>query len=66
MLHTKALGLAVSEKKIFHLENLFFSLCDLVMQLDNFKAGHIRIILAKFGQNPASTLGGDVLLKQLF
>ena len=60
MLHTKALGLAVSEK-IFHLENLFFCLCDLVMHLNNFKEGHIRIILAKFGQNPASSLGGDVL-----
>ena len=25
------------------------------------KEGHIRFISAKFGQNPASSLGGDVL-----
>ena len=29
--------------------------------LNNFKEGHIRIIPTKFGQNPASSLGGDVL-----
>ena len=30
--------------------------------LNNFKEGHIRIITAKFGQNSASSLGGDVCL----
>ena len=25
------------------------------------KVGHIRIIPAKFGQNPTSSLGGDVI-----
>ena len=43
-----------------------FSLCDLDMQWTGtiwtiIKEGHIRIIHAKFGKNPASSLGGDVL-----
>ena len=43
-----------------------FSLCDLVMLWTRtiwtiFKEGHIRIIPTKFGQNPASSLGGDIL-----
>ena len=28
--------------------------------LNNVKEAHIRIIPTKFGQNPASSLGGDV------
>ena len=28
--------------------------------LNNFNEGYIRIIPAKFGQNPASSLGGEV------
>ena len=43
-----------------------FSLCDRSMQWTRTiwtisKEGHIWIIPAKFGQNPASSLGGDVL-----
>ena len=40
--------------------------CDLNMQrtksiLTSIDIGHIRTILAKFGKNPASSLGEDVL-----
>ena len=47
----------VSDKKVFKV----FSLCDLDMQQTItiwtiIKHGHIRIIPAKFGQNPASSL----------
>ena len=68
MVHTKyqgsSLGLVVSDKKIFKVFILktFFILCDLDMQhtrtiWTNLKEGHIRFITAKFGQNPASSLG---------
>ena len=66
MLHTniKALGLVVSDKKIFKVFicKIYFSLCDLDMQQTEtfwtiLKEGHVRFISAKFGQNPASTLG---------
>ena len=47
-----------------------FSLCDLDMQWTAiiwtiFKQGHIRMIPTKFGLNPASCLGGDVLYANL-
>ena len=38
-----------------------FSLCDLDMQQTETKEGHIRIIPAKVGKYPDSSLGGDVL-----
>ena len=52
-LDTVPLDIVVSEKKIlkvFIFENLFLS-----------DVTYIRIILALFGQNPASCLGGDIL-----
>ena len=62
-----ALGLVVSETifKVFTLKIYFQPVwpryeMDLNL-LDNFKEGHIRIIPAKFGQNSASSLGGDVI-----
>ena len=43
-----------------------FSLCDLDLQRTEtiwtfIKEGHMRIISAKFSQNPAGILGGDVI-----
>ena len=71
MKHTKyqgsSLGLVVTDKKIFKtfISKSIFSPCDLDMQRTGticiiIKEGHIRIFLAKFGKNPASSLG-DVL-----
>ena len=54
--------------KSFQLIKSIFNLCDLDMQQAIWtiiKEGHIRIIPAKFGQNPTSSLGGDVILRQL-
>ena len=50
---------------MFSSQKLIFSLCDVDMQQTGticiiIKEGHIRIIPAKFGQSPASSLG-DVL-----
>ena len=70
MLHThyQALCLVVSEEKIFKvfILKIYFSLCDLDMEWTKIiwtilKEGHIRIISSKFGQNPASSLGRDVI-----
>ena len=65
------LCIVVSNKKIlnFHFENLF-SPCDLDMQrtksiLTFIDKGHIRTIPAKFGKNPARSLGEDVLWSNL-
>ena len=66
MLHSyiKVLGLVVSDKKIFQKKKSsrksIFSLCDLDMQWTGtictiIKEGHIRVIPAKFGSNPASS-----------
>ena len=46
----------------FFISKPIFSLCDLDMQQTRTiwtinKEGHIRTILAKFGQNPAGSLG---------
>ena len=43
-----------------------FSLCDLDMQRTRtistiIKEGYLKIFPVEFGQNPASSLGGDVL-----
>ena len=65
MTNIKALGLVVLDKrisKVFLLPgNSMFSPSDLVMQrtvpiLTNVKGSYIRIIPAKFGKNPASSL----------
>ena len=55
----------VSDKKIISRKSIF-GLCDLDLQRPEpfeqlYKEGHIRIIPAKFGQNPTSNLGGDVI-----
>ena len=70
MLHTKYQGYrpcAFRQEDFlkFSSQKSIFSLCDLDMQQTIaistiIKDGHIRIIPAKFGQNPASSLG-DVL-----
>ena len=62
---SKTFGFRQDDFKIFILK-IFFSLCDLDMQQTEtvwtiIKEVYIRIIPAKFGQNPASCLGGDVL-----
>ena len=68
MQNIKALGFVVSEKKIFkkfHPQNLVLAcvayICHELKPFKQFKKGFIRIIPTKFGQNPASSLGGDVL-----
>ena len=69
MLHViKALGLEVSDEKslTFSSRKSNFSFCELDMQLTEtnwtiVKEGHIRSIRVKFGQIPASSLGGYVL-----
>ena len=68
MLHTKYEGSVVSDKKIFNVFNskIYFSLCDLDMQQTGTictinKGGLTRIIPAKLGENPASSLRGGVL-----
>ena len=62
------LGLVISDKKIFKvfISKIYFSPCYTNMQrteiyLIFIVEGHIRIIPAKFDENPASSLGGDVL-----
>ena len=64
----KALGLVVSDKKIFKFSSRksFFSLCDLDMQWTItiwaiIKEYHIRLIPSMFGKNPARSLGENVL-----
>ena len=52
-------------KKKWKSLKIYFSLCDLDMQWTHtiwtiIKEGHIRIVLAKFGQNPTRSLG-DVI-----
>ena len=57
----------VLDKKIFKvfISKIYLSPCDLEMQrtglLNSYTDGHISIIPVKFGKNPASSLGGDVL-----
>ena len=70
MLHTKYqesrhCGFKQEKIKNFILK-ICFSLCDLDIQrtksiLTIIDKGHIRTIPAKFGKNPASSLGEDVL-----
>ena len=43
----------------FHLKNLFLSCVNMQKTETILKEDHIRIIPTKFGQNPASSLGGD-------
>ena len=70
MLHTKYQGSRPygfrQEGFLSFILKIYFSLCDLDIQWTGiirttFKEGYIRIIPAKFGQNPAISLGGDVL-----
>ena len=66
MLHTKYQGSRLCGFRQGFILKIYFSLYDLDMQRTGticsfIKEGHIRIILAKFGQNPASSLGKDVL-----
>ena len=55
----KALGLLVLDKNIFSLFGLDMQRTSTIWTI--IKKGHIRINPAKFGQNPASSLGGDVI-----
>ena len=71
MLHTKyqgsrSCGFKQEDFLKFSFRKSIFSLCDLDIQWTFtiwtiIKEGHIRIIPAKFGQIPASCLGGDVI-----
>ena len=56
----------VSDKKIFLVKKSIFSSCDLDMQQTGtiwttLKEDQPRIIPVKFGKNPISGLGGDVV-----
>ena len=56
----------VSDKKIFLVKKSIFSSCDLDMQWTRtiwttLEEDHPKIIPVKFGQNPISGLGGDVV-----
>ena len=66
MLHTKYQGSKTKRCLKFSSYKIYFSLCDLDMQRTwtiwkIIKEGYISIIPVKFGQNPTSSLGGDVI-----
>ena len=66
MLHIKYQGFKPCGFSKFLSRDPILSLCNKDMQRTGtirtiIKEGHIRIISAKFGQNPARSLGGDVL-----
>ena len=67
MLHSKYQGSRpCSFRQEYFISKIYFSRCDLDMEQTGticiiIKEGHIRIISAKFGENPVTSLGDDVL-----
>ena len=68
MQNIKALGLVVSDKKIFEvcILKIYFSSCDLVMQctgtiLTTLVKGHPRMIAVQFHEDWPRSLGGEVV-----